>query len=88
MVEVLDNGGADISFVTKGDHNEREDPEPVPGSRLIGVKVLVLPKLGGALRSARQHPWITVGVSAGVMAVVFTIYIGTARRAGKQEEEE
>lgn len=76
-----------ILFTTKGDHNAQEDPEPVPGSRLIGVKVLRLPKLGGPLKWADDHPWITVGISAGVMAVVLAMYIVTVKRAGKKEED-
>ena len=87
VVEVLLRGGNDVLFITKGDANAREDPEPIPGNRLIGVKVFTLPKLGGALKAARLHPWITVGISAGVMIAVFTIYIVTAKRAGKREEE-
>ena len=86
VIEVQNRGG-EISFVTKGDANEREDPESVPGGSLIGVKVFTLPKLGGALKAAREHPWITVGISAGVMGVVFAMYIVTVKRAGKKEEE-
>jgi len=80
VVEVLDNGGSDISFVTKGDANQGNDPEPVSGARLIGVKVFILPRLGGALRTAQAHPWITVGFSAGVMGLVFVVYVLSARR--------
>jgi len=75
-----------ILFVTKGDHNDGPDPEPIPGGRVIGVKVLRLARLGGVLKGAQAHPWITVGISAGVMAVVFIAYIVTAKRAGKREE--
>jgi len=80
VVEVQNNGGSDIQFFTKGDANDSSDPEPVPGIRLIGVKMFTLPRLGGALKTAQAHPWITVGFSAGVMAVVFAAYIVTARR--------
>jgi len=84
VVEVLNNGGTDIQFKTKGDHNEGPDADPVPGGRLIGVKVFTLPRLGGALRTAQAHPYITAGVSFGVMAAVFIIYVVTTRRAGKK----
>jgi len=84
VVEVRNNGGTDIEFVTKGDHNESIDTDPVPGERVIGVKVFTLPRLGGALRTAQAHPWITTGVSFGVMAAVFIIYVVTTRRAGKK----
>jgi len=77
-----------VRFITKGDANPQEDPESVPGSLLIGVKVFTLPRLGGLLKSAREHPYITVGISAGVMVVVFAIYIVTTKRAGKKEEQE
>jgi len=89
VVKVLDNGGSDIQFVTKGDANSDEDPEPVPGRRVIGVKVLILPRLGGALKFADDHPWITLGTCGGIMAVVFVVYIVTTRRgAGNEDEEE
>jgi len=88
VVEVLNNGGNDISFVTKGDHNNVNDAEPVPGARLIGVKMFTLPRLGGALKTAQAHPYITVGISAGVMATVFVAYIVTTRRGDRREDEE
>jgi len=84
VMEVRNNGGADIQFVTKGDHNEGPDAEPVPGGRLIGLKVFILPRLGGALRTAQAHPYITAGMSFGVMAAVFIIYVVTTKRAGKK----
>jgi len=84
-IEILSDRS--ILFTTKGDANAQEDPEPVPGSRLIGVKVLRIPKLGGPLKWADDHPWITVGISAGVMAVVLAMYIVTVKRSGKKEEE-
>jgi len=87
VVEVLNNGGSDIQFVTKGDHNPIDDPQPVPGDRLIGVKVLRLPRLGGALKWAQAHWQITAIASFGVMAAVFVVYIVTTRRGGNKEEE-
>jgi len=86
VVEVQVQGDRSIFFITKGDANKREDEEPVPGGRLVGVKVLRLARLGGVLRGAQAHPWVTVGMSAGVMAVVFTIYIVTVKRGGKKEK--
>jgi len=86
VIEIRSNGGSDISFVTKGDANDWEDSDPIPGSRLVGVKVLTLPKFGGVLKGARSHPWITVGISAGVMALVLALYIVAAKRAGKKEK--
>jgi len=87
VIEVRNNGGSDISFVTKGDHNNVNDPQPVPGGRLIGVKVLRLPRLGGALKLAQAHWQITVAASLGVMAAVFVMYIVTTRRNGKKEDQ-
>jgi len=87
VTQVWDNGGGDISFVTKGDHNAQEDPEPVPGSRLVGVKVLTIPLLGGPMRWMDAHPWITLGVSAGVMVLVLVMYIVSVIRTGKREKE-
>ena len=84
VAQVLDYGGSDISFVTKGDANPQEDSEPVPGARLIGVKLLTLPKLGGALKTVEAHPWITTGICLGVMAAVFALFFITNRRNGKK----
>jgi len=75
VVDVLNNGGSDIWFITKGDNNEVVDTEPVPGARLIGIKVFTMPKLGFLLQFAEAHPWIAVGICAAVMAVGFVIFI-------------
>ncbi|MCL2298549.1 MAG: signal peptidase I [Firmicutes bacterium] len=84
-VEVLDDRS--VLFTTKGDANDREDVDPVPGSRLVGVKVLRLPKLGGVLKAAREHPWVSVGISLGVMAVVLGMFIVSTKRASKKNGE-
>ena len=87
VVQVIDQGGSNISFVTKGDHNEVHDPEPIPGHRLIGIKVLRIPLFGGIQRVAQAHLWLTVGISAGVMALTFALFFVITRRAEKREEE-
>lgn len=84
VVEINNLGGSNILFRTKGDNNKSEDPDLVPGDQLIGVKVLVLPKLGKVLSTAQAHPWITIGISAGILIVVFGLFLLFNRRSAKK----
>lgn len=85
VTQVMNRGGGDVSFATKGDANGSEDPKPVPGYRLIGVKILTLPRLGGALKHAQAHPWVTVVCCVGVMGAAFAVYLLWTKRAGKRK---
>ncbi len=53
VVEIDNN--AEISFKTKGDANEVEDPMPVSGNQLIGRVVYSIPHVGYAFYFARSR---------------------------------
>ncbi len=45
VVEIVETGGS-RSFITKGDDNERPDPNPTTAENLIGKTVFTIPKIG------------------------------------------
>ncbi|MDR1465800.1 MAG: signal peptidase I [Oscillospiraceae bacterium] len=45
-------------FVTKGDHNQSEDP-PISEDALIGKKIFTIRRLGKVLKVAREHRFLT-----------------------------
>jgi len=53
--------GDDPTFITKGDANDTQDPEMVPGAAVIGRLVLTIPLVGWALAD--------LGTSTGVLVV-------------------
>ena len=50
VVEIQNDGG-EITFTTRGDTNDKNDP-PVPGRDLQGKVILTVPKIG----------WVSIGV--------------------------
>ncbi|MDR0356818.1 MAG: signal peptidase I [Clostridiales Family XIII bacterium] len=48
-------GKKGLWFVTRGDANNADDP-PVPSDRVVGKKVLTVPKLGFAIQQTRENP--------------------------------
>jgi signal peptidase I len=49
------DGRQGLWFVTRGDANNADDP-PVAAELVFGRKVLALPKVGGLIQDARDHP--------------------------------
>lgn len=45
VMEII-GSGKDLEFVTKGDANDVNDPNPVPGENLVGRVVLAVPYMG------------------------------------------
>ena len=89
-VEVLpsDQDGELVYFRTKGDHNADEDPAPFPGSWLIGIKVLTLPKMGTVLDFAQENKVLTIALSVTTLAVIFLLFVLLSRRPNDKTEEE
>ncbi len=85
VIEVQNNGGSEIFFRTKGDHNSAEDPWLTPGDHLVGIKVLSLPKVGGILIKAKAHPVITIGISGSVMVAVFALFFVFSRHSARKD---
>src|SRR3989338_7527812 len=68
IFEVLDKGGK-ISFLTKGDANEEEDPTEEPLSKVIGKDAVAVPFAGYILDFARKPVGfvLLVGLPAGIV---------------------
>jgi len=84
-VEIIDGMIDDpqLHFITKGDRNKDNDA-PIPGSQLIGVKILTLPKLGTVLNFAQEYKALTILLCLGAAALVFAIFVLLSRKsAGK-----
>ena len=75
VMEIIpyDNGGGTI-FITKGDHNTQEDV-PTDGKHLIGIKLISFPQLGRLLAFAQRHFEATIAVCAGLIIVMFVLFI-------------
>lgn len=59
----------DSAFITKGDANASEDPEPVDFSRLIGKVVFYLPYVGNIAQG------LDTGYGKGIVVLVFVLCI-------------
>jgi hypothetical protein len=70
-MRVLDevDGRQGIFFITKGDHNDSEDP-PISGQMVIGKTVFVVPKLGGFLSAVRKHFVLAIAMLACLFACI------------------
>ncbi|NLV16137.1 MAG: signal peptidase I [Syntrophomonadaceae bacterium] len=58
VIEIERDEAGQLSFVTKGDANDVNDPYPVPGDRLIGKVNLALPFLGAVMDFAQTKEGI------------------------------
>ena len=73
VVEVL-NEGASISFRTKGDANNAEDPTPAPAESLVGVYQMKIPGAGNAAMFLQSTPGLVVCVAVPVtLLIVFEL---------------
>lgn len=78
------------SYVTQGDANNVEDPNPVPEEVLIGKVVKVIPKLGSIMSWMKSNLVLVIG---GLVALISLGFIGNFVRErfkaiDKEEEEE
>jgi signal peptidase I len=86
------DGTPGLWFVTRGDANDADDP-PVPADRVIGKKVLSIPKIGGVIRSVQQNPVPSVVFALAAIGFIVALraFFGagppTASRALKDPRE-
>ena len=76
--------GETISFYTKGDANNTEDPVPVPEDLLVGVYRFTIPLLGSIVLFMRT----TVGVIVSVVLPVLAIIAYELLKVRKREKEQ
>jgi signal peptidase I len=81
------NDDGQIYFVTKGDHNRSYDPDPIPGSQLVGIKVLNLPKMGDVLTFVKTHKLVSILLSVAVLVLLFLLFVLFSRRPGETSGE-
>lgn len=84
IVGVVVQGDGEISYQTKGDNNQQEDPELVPANRVLGVPAVVVPKVGLAVMFF-QSPQ---GLVATVGLIVLLYVGGNDSKLSKEEEKQ
>lgn len=69
VVDIRENINGQITFVTRGDSNHTDD-SPFQSEKLIGKKVLSIPRIGGFLRLLHDHiVVVAVAVIAGILLI-------------------
>ncbi|MDR3314405.1 MAG: signal peptidase I [Oscillospiraceae bacterium] len=88
VVEIKDQlaGEAGIWFVTKGDHNNSNDP-PIPGQSVIGVKVFHIPLLGKILRAVEKNKTLAIVFCAAVLILIFTLFYYFSKEEFDQKQK-
>jgi signal peptidase I len=86
VVAIKDEVGGEpgLYFVTRGDANNADDP-PITADRLIGKKVLALPKVGQLVDYVKAHPLVAivlVGSSAGFVLLLAAYFRATTKDSG------
>ena len=70
VLEVLD--AEPVSFVTRGDANDANDPIPVPAANLLGRVALSIPFLGSLLSFTRTRTGLIVMVIVPAVLIIFS----------------
>lgn len=70
VMEVLDT--EPVSFTTRGDANDANDPVPVPAANLLGRVALSIPFLGSLLSFTRTRIGLMVMVIAPAVLIIFS----------------
>ena len=74
-------------YRTKGDANNTDDGTDIPKEDVVGKVVLVLPKIGAAVRLVRT-PTGMLGLFAAIILITeLPNLIGYIRRKGKKQEK-
>lgn len=77
---------SDKGYRTKGDANNTDDGADIPKEDVVGKVVLVIPKIGAAIRLART----SIGMLSLFVAIILVTelpnLIGYIRRKGKKQE--
>jgi signal peptidase I, archaeal type len=71
IVEIINDG--ELSFRTKGDDNQSEDPDPVPAKRLVGKVVFHLGAVGSAMLLLQKHLILVLVLFFLAIALSFTL---------------
>ncbi|MGI5901717.1 MAG: signal peptidase I [Desulfitobacteriia bacterium] len=64
-----------ISFITKGDANEANDPYPVSGDKLVGKVSIAIPYLGAVMSFAQtKYGLLAFIIGPGLLLILLEIY--------------
>lgn len=87
VMEIVEDASGNISFITRGDANNVNDPEPIKSESLIGKVVFSISNLGYLLGFARTKPGIILFVFIPATAIIIWEFYNIYIYAGKLEEE-
>ncbi|NLX86941.1 MAG: signal peptidase I [Clostridiales bacterium] len=74
VVEII-GSGKDLEFVTKGDANDVNDPNPVPGENLVGRVALAVPYMGYLMDFGQtKRGMLVLIVVPGVLLIINESY--------------
>lgn len=75
VVEIDGSEPGNIKFVTKGDANDVNDPNPVPGENLVGKVTLAIPYLGYLMAFGQtKQGMLVLIIIPGVLLIVSEAY--------------
>ena len=77
---------SDKGYRTKGDANNTDDGTDIPKEGVVGKVVLVIPKIGAAIRLARTPIGMLSLFAAIILITELPNLIGYIRRKGKKQE--
>ena len=77
---------SDKGYRTKGDANNTDDGTDIPKEDVVGKVVLVIPKIGAAIRLARTPIGMLSLFAAIILITELPNLIGYIRRKGKKQE--
>ena len=77
---------SDKGYRTKGDANNTDDGTDIPKEAVVGKVVLVIPKIGAAIRLARTPIGMLSLFVAIILVTELPNLIGYIRRKGKKQE--
>ena len=67
----IEGSGQDLQFITKGDANDVNDPNPVPGQNLVGKVALSVPYLGYLMSFGQsRNGMLVLIVIPGVLLII------------------
>ena len=84
IIEVVNEGTANLSFRTQGDANKIPDGMPVTAANVIGKPVFTVPLLG-YLSDYIQHPPGTFIVLGGIVLLILLFFIPDLLQEDKQK---
>jgi signal peptidase len=87
VLEIKENNGA-LSFVTKGDANDAQDPELIPEENILGRVSFSIPYIGYLTEFTRSKKGIVLLLIIPGVIFIATELVNLFKLAGEYEEEQ